>query len=176
MQTREYRTTDKSDWINGPWQNEPDKKQWQDEATGLPCLAVRGPGGHWCGYVGIPDTHPWHGKGYGECVWPERHEDHEGDDYHFNCTPGGIVDAHGGLTYADKCNPNAEGEVHGICHRPEPGEPDNVWWFGFDCAHFGDLSPKYGLGRSFGEPETYRDLAYVERECADLARQLHAAA
>jgi hypothetical protein len=38
MDTIEYRTIDKSQWGPGPWQDEPDKKQWQDEATGLPCL------------------------------------------------------------------------------------------------------------------------------------------
>jgi hypothetical protein len=36
-----WTTIDKSSWGNGPWQTEPDKAQWQDEETGLPCLAVR---------------------------------------------------------------------------------------------------------------------------------------
>lgn len=36
METLEYRTKDKSTWGDGPWQQEPDKKQWQDAATGLP--------------------------------------------------------------------------------------------------------------------------------------------
>lgn len=40
MQTIEYRTIDKTAWGDGPWLNEPDKKQWQDVETGLPCLAV----------------------------------------------------------------------------------------------------------------------------------------
>lgn len=42
MQTIEYTTIDKSSWGNEPWQNEPDKKQWQDKATLLPCLVVIG--------------------------------------------------------------------------------------------------------------------------------------
>jgi hypothetical protein len=47
---REYRTIDKSAWGPGPWTDEPDKVQWTDTATGLPCLAKRNPrGGHWCG-------------------------------------------------------------------------------------------------------------------------------
>ena len=41
METKEYRFVDKSDWDRGPWDDEPDKVQWQDVATGLPCIAVR---------------------------------------------------------------------------------------------------------------------------------------
>jgi len=40
---------DKSTWGPGPWQEEPDKVQWQDPQTGSVCLAVRGPMGGWCG-------------------------------------------------------------------------------------------------------------------------------
>jgi hypothetical protein len=40
MNTIEYRNVvDKSTWGEGPWNNEPDKAQWQDEATKLPCGA-----------------------------------------------------------------------------------------------------------------------------------------
>lgn len=42
MQCREYTTKDKSDWPRGEWDNEPDKVQFQDEATGLPCLIIEG--------------------------------------------------------------------------------------------------------------------------------------
>jgi hypothetical protein len=64
-----------------------------------------------------------------------------------------------------------------ICHLPEPGEPDDVWWFGFDCAHYGDLSPSYDSKyRGHDELAVYRDLGYVERECANLAAQLAALA
>lgn len=127
----------------GPWHDEPDKAHWVDEATGLDCLIVRNHLGALCGYVGVPPAHPWHGKDY--------------DDVY--------VDVHGGLTYADRCQ---EDEEHGICHLPEPGRPDDVWWLGFDCAHSGDLVP--GVGR-VSPYETYRDLNYVRDEVAGLARQ-----
>ena len=81
LETIEYRTIDKAVWGDGPWQGEPDKKQWQDAETGLACLAVRGPGGHWCGYVGVAPGHPWHGQDY----------DHPN------------ADVHGGLTFAASC-------------------------------------------------------------------------
>lgn len=69
MTTREYRGyLDKAEWGQGPWQDEPDKVQWRDGATGLPCLIVRGPHGAFCGYVGVLDTHPWHRKDYNQCT------------------------------------------------------------------------------------------------------------
>lgn len=132
----------------GPWYDEPDKAHWVDETTGLDCLIVRNRLGALCGYVGVPPAHPWHGKDY--------------DDVY--------ADVHGGLTYADRCQ---EDEEHGICHLPEPGRPDDVWWLGFDCAHAGDLVP--GAGR-VSPYETYRELNYVRDEVARLARQAKEAA
>ena len=167
METKAYTTIDRAalGWPSGEWDDEPDKLQWPDEATGLPCLAVRHPRlGNWCGYVGVPPEHPWHGHVY---------EDHDGH-----------VEVHGGLTFSNGCQPH-QTEADGICHMPSPGEPDNVWWFGWDGAHAGDFSP--GLHRKeldwldslrlkkLAEHETYRSLAYVKGECAKLAEQLHAA-
>lgn len=138
--------------------NEPDKAQWPDEATGLPCLIVRNPrGGNLCGYVGVAEGHSLFEQDYGI---PD-------------------VDVHGGLTFADKCT-ETEDEGRYICHVPDPGEPKHVWWFGFDCAHLNDLSPADPFGlRVRGDPyfgSTYRDFDYVKRECARLATQLAAVA
>ena len=83
METIEYRHLDKTTWARGPWDDEPDKIQWMTQA-GFPGLAVRGPLGAWCGYVGVSEGHPWFQKYYDGCEmadedwWP-----------------------HGGLTYAD---------------------------------------------------------------------------
>jgi hypothetical protein len=70
----------------------------------------------------------------------------------------------------------------GICHLPAPGEPDHVWWLGFDCAHAGDFSPAYTRHGEHAIPcswnasgyEEYRDQAYVQAEVRSLARQLAA--
>lgn len=140
---------DKSKWQEGPWQNEPDKKQWLDEATGYPCLIVRQIElGHLCGYVGVPPGHPWFEKEY--------------------------VDAnvHGGLTFARHC-----GNL--ICHEVEEGEEDNVWWLGYDAAHGYDRTMLTDLHTecfkdlpSFPHKyDTYRDFAYMEEECRSLAKQ-----
>jgi hypothetical protein len=64
------------------------------------------------------------------------------------------IDVHGGLTFAGQ----GDGK-----HRPA-----GYWWLGFDCAHFGDAVPAYNI---YG---TYRDMAYVTRECEGLAKQLAA--
>lgn len=149
-----YRTVDKSGWQRGPWDDEPDKIQWTDQTTGLPCLIVRGPHGSLCGYVGVPKWHPWHGADYD--------------------TPN--VDVHGGLTFARACGHGDE--ATGICHVPAPGEPDDVWWFGFDCAHAGDLTsmafPEMTRGRlrwPLEDHDVYRDVAYVRDQVAGLAAQ-----
>ncbi|MEJ7745270.1 MAG: hypothetical protein WKF61_00645 [Luteimonas sp.] len=157
MKAIEYRTIDKSDWARGEWDNEPDKMQFADEVTGLPCLVVRGSSGGLCGYVGVAENHPLFGKGYDEAD----------------------IDVHGGLTFADKCRPHESGEQRGICHIPSEGEPDHVWWFGFDCAHAWDFTPAYS-GRPEAwfrqcHDETYRDIGYVKSEIRGLARQLAAA-
>lgn len=146
-----WKFLDKSQWPRGKWDGEPDKAQWIDTATSLDCLAVRQPhSGHWCGYVGVPPGHPLFGSGYDIEPHP---------------------DVHGGLTFAAKCQEDRE---HGICHIPEPGRPEHVWWFGFDCAHLGDISPVHDTHRrSYGShTDTYKTLEYVKRECTKLAEQL----
>lgn len=162
MSERVYTTIDKSSWGPGTWQDEPDKVQWREEETGLPCLAKRGPGGHWCGYVGVSEGHPAFERDYTDID----------------------VRIHGGLTYAEHCAEGPEDEA--ICHVPESGEADYVWWLGFDCAHLMDYSPAHAaadrkryedtgdpiwLNSAFDRGE-YRTLGYVRAETESLARQL----
>jgi hypothetical protein len=149
---------DRSQWPPGEWDHEPDKVQWTDKATGLSCLAKRHPrSGHWCGYVGVSESHPWHGKSY--------------DDL-----PDYGPSVHGGLTFADSCQEGPPAET--ICHVPAPGDPEHLWWFGFDCAHCFDQSPEDHVRAredSFWslDPTTqYRALWYVRSECGRLAWQI----
>lgn len=167
MEERSYTTIDKSGWGEGPWQEEPDKVQFADEATGLPCLIKRQPSlGHLCGYVGVPPGHPAYEVDYDDVRVPSGDED-------------GWPVVHGGLTFSDHCRPGPEAEA--ICHVPAPGEPDDVWWLGFDCAHGGDLAPGMraalvaaGSALSGYPGDTYRDIEYVRAETARLAQQLAA--
>jgi hypothetical protein len=156
MNEMQWTFIDRTEWPVGEWDREPDKMQWVDEATGLPCLIHRGRFGAWCGYVGVSETHPVY-----EC-------DHEAVD----------IAVHGGLTFSSHCDPqHDEATGRGICHVPAPGEPDNVWWLGFDCAHCFDFSP--GIPKlvadvrgDSGLSETYRNMAYAREQTRLLAQQL----
>ena len=107
---------DKSKWLRGVWDAEPDRVEWT--YRGMPCLIVRvQTHGGLCGYVAVPPGHPAHGKGYDDVA----------------------VDIHGGLTYARGCGGH-------VCHVPAEGESDDVWWLGFDCAHCDDLCPAMPTG------------------------------
>lgn len=107
--------------------------------AGLPCIAHRGGSGAWCGYVGVSPGHPAHGKDF--------------DDVG--------AEAHGGLTYARACAGH-------VCHVPEPGESDDLFWLGFDCAHSGDAMPGF-RDAGYGH---YWTLEEVRAETCRLAEQL----
>lgn len=160
---------DRSDWGPGPWDGEPDKASWTDEATGLPCLAVRGNPhfGIWCGYVAVEPGHPLHGKSADETE----------------------LYAHGDVNFSSSCMDDAPVE-RSVCHVPEPGKSGDVWWFGFDCGHAFDVQPAMlawmrnadlpsRLLTEDGDPawpggprSSYKTLGYVKAECAELAKQL----
>jgi hypothetical protein len=66
---------------------------------------------------------------------------------------------------------------------PDPGEPDDVWWFGFDCAHWMDVMPgliyvqeevRKDYDPPYDPPETYKNQEYVMEEVTRLASQLAA--
>lgn len=59
-------------------------------------------------------------------------------------------------------------DVHGGVTWSGPHEGSTKWWFGFDCAHSGDLSPNSIHGCN----EVYRDVYYVTEQCTKLARQI----
>lgn len=210
MRTIAYVTVDKSGWGDGPWQLEPDKKQWEDEVTGLPCLIVRNTQvtGSLCGYVGVPQGHPLYGKSDKEHTWDSMREHMEysakllaagvklfedeevgealhavleKDENYDERTMG--FEVHGGITFVGPCQ-EWESECEGVCHVADAGDLQEVWWFGFDCAHAMDLSPRmealkkelnlpgFSMGKFFGREEQYRTLEYVEAEIRSLALQL----
>jgi hypothetical protein len=157
MSTEAEHKVDRSGWRPGPWDQEPDKLNWKTE-VGLDGMIVRNGMGALCGYVAVPNGHPLYGVGYSDGDYPD--------------SPEGRFDVHGGLTYSARCAGH-------ICHVPEPGEPDDVWWFGFDCNHSQDFAPSETNYRSAlryadfaGYGGAYRDIAYVRAEVESLARQI----
>lgn len=154
---------------DGPWKDEPDKAQWVDEASDLDCLAVRAHHGAWCGYVGIPPGHPW-----------------------YDVSPHKIrASVHGEVNFGSRCDEGKDIESEpAICHVPEPGRPEDVYWIGFDCAHSWDIAPiRDERIRSITGEATdlydnlllkyrarYRTLEYVMDEVRSLAAQAAIAA
>lgn len=164
---------DRTGWDAGPWDREPDKMNWKTSA-GLPGMIVRNRSGALCGYVAIAHGHPCFGRDYTRNY--ELGPDGEPDFNKGLPNPVFDLEVHGGITYGNACAGH-------ICHVPEPGEPDDVWWLGFDCAHSGDYSPRDATYRSkYGETfarsdwETYRDITYVRGQVEGLAAQLVAMA
>lgn len=144
----------KASWGDGAWLDEPDKVSWTDEATGYPCIVKRHPQmGHFCGYVAVPEDHPHFGKDYG--VPATRRCPSE-------------------LTFAAPCSKD-EDDAHDICHIVQPGQSDNVWWFGFDCAHGWDIIPatqSMSYLRSMFPGASYKDVEWVKNACEQLALDL----
>jgi hypothetical protein len=69
--------------------------------------------------------------------------------------PGEVHEScHGGLSFY--------GSTLNFLHEPR------LWWFGFDCAHHGDLSPLHP--RHF--EGVYRNFAYVRKNVLSLAKAL----
>jgi hypothetical protein len=154
MQT--WHAVNKSDWLPGPWSDEPDKAQWIT-AAGYDALIVRNSSGVLCGYVGVPPSHPCYEKSAFDLD----------------------LMAHCGLNYSDHCANWGDDEL-GICHIAEQAANADVWWLGFDCAHAFDLVPiaqklfiELGFNSLF-DTCMYRDFSYVQDVCESLAAQLAA--
>lgn len=182
MSERVEHKIDRTDWPAGPWDGEPDRIEWRHR--GFPCLMLRNAYGGWCGYVGVSPEHPLHGVEYNqpspalETALERRKQTPVGESPGMGVyiallsgevrpTPDLALSVHGGITYSNKCS-------GGICHVPEAGETDDIFWFGFDCGHCDDREP--GLAKHYGpafwREGTYRDVAYVRTEVESLARQL----
>ena len=136
----------------GPWDKEPNRIFATARKSGYPIYMIRGPLHSWCGYVGVPENHPWfgheHARFWGTDKWGEA--------------PELLIDVHGGLTFS------------GVPHRSRASK--DSWWFGFDTGHMYDQMP----GMIAIHPEdpfywrgTYRTAPYVLTQCRRMAEQLH---
>ncbi len=168
----------KSEWGDGPWQDEPDTEIWVDPDTDFPCLLHRH-GGTWCGYVGVPPMHPADGLSYYKGDYDiEEVESGEAAELLLAQKAINNISVHGGLTFAGKRD----------WLFPERARCRDWHFFGFDCNHAGDFDPlisaywrKNGhlewandLGKptGWGGVIEYRDYAYAKAEVTSLAAQL----
>lgn len=111
---------------------------------------------HLCGYVLVPENHPWFGKAYGARSGFAIPEDEPigdrgaisvfcmslDDDAPTNARIDLLIDVHGSITYAGY-----------------EWEAKDEWCFGFDCNHYRD-TPEYWTEER------------VAQECERLAEQL----
>jgi hypothetical protein len=123
----------------------------------LRCVAIRGGAmNHRCGYVGIGRDHPLYEVGYmdeSDVLKRRAEEALEEPIGKRGIIPAlcakSITDVHGSITYS--------GGNDGY-----PVKDPDIWWFGFDCNHYGD------------DEDGGRSLEYVIAECESLAAQLQA--
>lgn len=146
MNERTYTFDLKSAWGDGPWQHEPDKVVWVDDATNLDCMIVRNRVGSLCGYVGVPESHPWHGL------------DYDAID----------VDVHGGLT-APKAGPRPSTPFATPCNRAGWVGFDTAHLYDLSPA-IAALDEMRRAQRGL-PADVYRDLDYVRNETLSLAKQ-----
>jgi len=144
------------------------EKDWITK-SGLRAVVLYVKGMHRCGYVGIESNNPAFGKGYGEqidCISQDTIDNVKVDKQSpllvltagVNSDGEGkvrrsldlLINVHGGLTYSDGSDDNKY-----------PVESSNIWWFGFDCGHYGDDRGNGG-----------QSLPYCIDECESLANQL----
>jgi hypothetical protein len=166
---------DKTGWPPGPWMDEPDKLLWRTR-VGLPGLIVRHARyGFFCGYAAVPQGHPLYGVDWRS---GRIHDDPDDDSPECRDQLDGLTTYQ--VNYSDRCR-------GAICHVPEPGQPADVWWFGFDCGHSFDAQPgRWALDdavdeaigtppelrKKFRAMETYCDLEWVKGEVERLAKGL----
>jgi len=109
-------------------------------------------------------------------------------DRGFRCGYVGVPKGHflHGVEYSEKkLSPESRFQVHGgLTYSGNGFGYGDFWFFGFDCAHFGDakdvrlmdmrsreLYKRYGAG-PHEESGVVRSKEYVTKECDDLAQQL----
>lgn len=154
-----YRVPDLQPSAKGEWRREPDKLAWTDPATGYPCIIRRNEDGHLSGFVGIPATHPLF-------------------LFSADAIPGGLIDAHDGIDYAEPCDETGP-EERSVCHVPDRARShDDRHWIGFSCNRVDDLVPDDAShareAQRLGIDQIYRTAEYVLAECTSLATQLKA--
>ena len=144
-----------------PWLNEPDYKRWRDGKTQLQCLILRaGSTGALCGYVRLPRSLAKKMGANGLRLTPGQFGMRAPA---YNLPVFRDISVHGGLTYSGGIRTKKRGRERGV-------------WIGFDCAHFGDLTPTLdeclGGRQITREVRTYRDINYVTEQVRYLAQQI----
>ena len=151
----------------GPWDGEPDKIAWTDQATGYPCVIVRERSGEYGAHVGVPP-------------------DHSLSRYTADAVPGAISQGlHRPVSCAQACQRRVPEPVS-ICHVSERNahfaqqmatgqeNEDDAWWLGMLFDGPRDLVPMGGERKLTAERgETYRNARFAYEQATLLARHLY---
>lgn len=127
--------------------------------------------GHRCGYVAVPKGHICFGIEYSqevdfiqESTIMKKPVDSVNPILALLATSGDVnrldylISVHGGLTFSSR-KAYSNGKPY-IGDYPVDYDTDELWWFGFDCAHYGDNELIGG-----------QTLEYCEEECEKMAKQ-----
>lgn len=150
--------------------------------NGMRCIVIMTEMGHRCGYVGIRENHKLYELPYGDKSkhLPLRKVKNQPKGkrgvvpmfFHFlenpterkYLSPDIFFDVHGGITFSGQLK---------IANN------DNLWWFGYDCAHNGDANDLSVVSESIKEIKlryptdgVLRTVQYCMDECRSLADQL----
>ena len=156
---------------------------------GYRCVVIFTDFGHRCGYVGVPLGHPLYKKEFTDHLDILRSEL---DNEEFG--KRGILSLFSAVyDDNDRIKMDLYFNVHGSLTYSGDGDypvESNLWWLGFDCAHYGDgvdleLVEKYWgddpkiqrrieLEKKYPTREGYpiRSKEYVEQECMSLVDQI----
>lgn len=147
------------------------------KSNGLLCCIQRiNWAGNLNGYVAVSKEHPFYGKDYSDNIVVEDVEEipFNGNYIGLLCRstkdlPNNMIgidlalNVHGGVTFSRDSLNGIEDNIFG-----------ELWWFGFDTAHAGDLKPyQTDIDRKYPHSQDeYRDFEYVKEQTILLADQL----
>ena len=160
--------------------------EYDEIKDGMRIVVVFTDMGHRCGHVGVDKSHPLYEVKYTSALpeqllpkWKKILDKPAGKRSIFDllcCTVeqptlGVFFDVHGGITFSR----------HG--RGKYPVDDAERWYFGFDCAHYGDTPDEESYQRYFNKKFAdmsifaergghVRDKEYVLKECQSLAHQL----
>lgn len=130
-------------WGRGPWRGEPDLAEFWH--AGFRCETARSRMGTLCGYVLIPEGHPWHGLGRGQVP----------------------CDVHGDTTYC-QATPDGAWRVGFDCGHFNDLIPMDADLYGHLIG--GGMRRRLRRSRAFGRG-VYRTMQWTIRETQRLAEQ-----
>ena len=154
------------------------KKRWTTKA-GYAAVVLWVRDSHHCGYVRVPENHPFYKKEYNDHLDMGLWDKILNSEKVFRGSPMDLLigsmdkeeglgprisylfDVHGGITFGN--------------HIQAKEFNENDWYFGYDCAHYNDITEymkKDPEIMSFKGEATFKDLDFCIQECESLADQL----